>query len=306
MPHTHAHHALTHALAARSGVLVPVFLLHCLLTKRVEGLLVFLAYHALRRVRTARTWPSLRQLFCLDGTQYWRSQRVVLDHAGFKDGLVPHDGGRMLAFHPHGMLCCGWTLCNASARFSAVTWLVADVLLAVPFISDFLRWHASEPVGAASLRRALAARRTVALLPGGFEEATLYRYGRHRVFLKRRAGFVKFALQHGYALHPVYCFGEELTFRSFTPLEALRLRLCAWKVPAVLFWGLPLAPFMPRRDVDLTVVVGPPLQLPRLEAPSAEQVAHWHAQYCAALTALFDAHKAQYAAQGADAVLELL
>merc|ERR1719265_2109549 len=42
----------------------------------------------------------------------------------------------------------------------------------------------------------------LALVPGGFQEATLSCCGHERVFLKTRKGFVKYALRHGYALLP--------------------------------------------------------------------------------------------------------
>ena len=266
----------------------------------LAGLLCFYAYRALF---PARHWPQLRCLFCLDDTPFWRSQRIVLNEAGF-DSAPPE--GHLFAFHPHGMLCCGWTLANASRAFRHITWLVADVLLLVPLVSDFLRWHRCESVASNHMKKVLASRRSCALLPGGFEEATAYVRGRHRVFLRQRAGFIKYALMNGYAVHPVYSFGEELTYTTVPALPRFRMWLCSFKVPAVLFWGTWLVPFLPQRDVDVTVVVGPPLQLPRIERPTAEEVAKWHRDYVAALQALFDRHKASYAVQGAAAVLEVL
>ena len=35
------------------------------------------------------------------------------------------------------------------------------------------------------------------ILPGGMEEVALFEFGRERVYLKRRKGFIKYALQHG-------------------------------------------------------------------------------------------------------------
>lgn len=204
------------------------------------------------------------------------------------------------------MLCCGWTVANASRRFANITWLVADILLAIPLVSDFLGWHKCEPVGSAHMRKVLESGRSCALLPGGFEEATQFIRGRHRVFLRKRAGFIKFALMHGYAVHPVYVFGEELTYSTFPYFVNARMWLCSFKVPAVLFWGAYLVPFLPRRDVDMAIVVGPPLKLPRIEKPTADDVIAWHGRYMAALQQLFDSHKARYAATGAAAVLEVL
>jgi 2-acylglycerol O-acyltransferase 2 len=292
------------ALPRRSGG-IPFLLLYALLTRWPAPLVAAASYHVFRRLSPARTWPALRAAFCLDSAQYFRTQAIVFEDAADAAGLPPDDG-RVLAFHPHGMLCCGWTLCNASARFASVTWLVADVLLLLPGISDFLKWNASDGVGGATLRRLLSRRANVALLPGGFEEAVLYERGAHRVFLRSRRGFVKYALQHGAKLQPVYVFGEEQTFHAFSAAQQLRLALCAWKVPGVWFWGETLLPFMPRSDAAVTVVVGTPLVLPRLESPSPAEVAKWHGAYCERLQALFDAHKAKYAAQGAQATLELL
>jgi hypothetical protein len=34
-------------------------------------------------------------------------------------------------------------------------------------------------------------KQNIALLPGGFEEATLFKRGKHRLYLSKRKGFVK-------------------------------------------------------------------------------------------------------------------
>lgn len=147
----------------------------------------------------------------------------------------------------------------------------------------------------------------MALLPGGFEEATLYSRGAFRVYIRGRKGFIKFALQHGYAVHPVFTFGEERTFHAFTPLRATRLALNRLRLPAVLFLGTPrlaALPFLPDPSAELHTVVGPPLRLPRTQAPSPADVALWHGRYCDALQRLFDEHKRE--AGVPDAVLEML
>ena len=120
-------------------------------------------------------------------------------------------------------------------------------------------------------------------------------------------GFIKFALQHGYSVHPVYTFGEERTYWAFTPLRSLRLALNRLRLPAVLFLGAPrlaALPFLPDPAARLLTVVGPPLRLPRIDAPSPADVSLWHSKYCDALLRLFDDHKQQ--AGCPDAQLELL
>ena len=42
----------------------------------------------------------------------------------------------------------------------------------------------------------------MAVLPGGFEEATITCDNKHRIYIKKRMGFVKYALQAGYSIVP--------------------------------------------------------------------------------------------------------
>merc|ERR1712062_839799 len=107
--------------------------------------------------------------------------------------------------------------------------------------------------------------RNVALLPGGFEDATLMKTGTDRVFLKNRMGFIKYALEYGYRVHPVYTFGEGETF--WTPLQSFlkqRLQLNKLGVPGVLpcmtcfgDWRFPL---IPRAHVRLHTIIGKALE----------------------------------------------
>lgn len=134
------------------------------------------------------------------------------------------------------------------------------------------------------------------MLPGGMEEVALYTFQQEHVFLSPRKGFIKYALQHGYLLIPGYTFGECDLYRSMTSGAALRLwmqRHLGLVVP--FFWGpLWCAPWLPRRDVALHTVLGAPVQLPRVEDPSEAEVAAWHARYVAAITEVFDTHKARF------------
>jgi hypothetical protein len=135
----------------------------------------------------------------------------------------------------------------------------------------------------------------VSIIPGGFEEATLYRRGEHRLYLKKRFGFIKIALQHGYDVHPVYTFGEEYTYHAFPYLQWFRLQMNRFHLPGVLFFGDALCFYLPRSDVDLITVVGKPLRFPRLENPTKEDVRKHQAQYIEALRELFDSYKGVYA-----------
>ena len=44
----------------------------------------------------------------------------------------------------------------------------------------------------------------------------------------------------------------------------------------------------------LHTVIAHPVKLPKIEQPTADDVAHWHGRYVAALQAIYDDHKARF------------
>mmetsp|Transcript_33716 Transcript_33716/g.88671 ORF Transcript_33716/g.88671 Transcript_33716/m.88671 type:complete len:428 (+) Transcript_33716:56-1339(+) len=227
----------------------------------------------------------------------------------------------LFMFHPHGVLSGGWT-CNGcysrefnklageevpatgtpfgSQRTTGPVFLIDRLLCDVSSFFKLL-CDASGRLEAASkknIQRLMQAGRNICIIPGGLEEAALFKFATERVYLRRRKGIIKYALQHGYALTPVYTFGESRTFHTFTGL--LRWRLWFTRstgVPTCWFVGSPTwfspAPIFPHYDAYLHTYVGAPLQLPKVEEPRTEDIDKWHAAYIAALQALFDAKKSE-------------
>lgn len=220
---------------------------------------------------------------------------------------LPAQDKSLYAFHPHGILTCGMAVNGAHhLRFAETDarWLVAENLFWFPVLRDLLRWLEFDAVGKDTFVKLMQSGQNIGFVPGGFEEATLYARGKHRVYLKKRFGFIKLALQHGYKVYPAYTFGEELTYTSFPYFLTLRLKLNEFKVPGAAFFGSLWCFFMPRSDVDLITVVGTPLQLPTIAQPTKDDVSKYHALYVTKLQTLFNRHKGAYATDP-DAELEL-
>ena len=134
------------------------------------------------------------------------------------------------------------------------------------------------------------------ILPGGMNEVALYTQGRDRIYT--RPGFVKYALQHGVCLLPAFTFGES---DLYTNLQVgLYRKICEFTLSRFgfiipVFWGPRWwCPLLPRDDVALHTVVAEPVKLPKIANPSRSDVKKYHGAYVAALTRLYDTHKAQF------------
>jgi 2-acylglycerol O-acyltransferase 2 len=173
------------------------------------------------------------------------------------------------------------------------------MLKKLPFISDLTSWVEMWSCDKAQMLSFMKNGENIGLLPGGFQEATLYKRGKHRIFIKDRKGFVKYALQYGYQIVPCYIFGEENTywpveigFRSF------RLWLNKYNIPGTLFIGKYL--FLPDNNIDINIVVGAPMKIPMIAEPTAEEIDKYHTAYIDAVKKLFERYKGKYAAPDAE------
>ncbi|KAF0696130.1 Aste57867_13106 [Aphanomyces stellatus] len=244
----------------------------------------------LRRSQTAVAWFTH-----VNATHYFHKQALVREDPT----PIPPASKTMLAYHPHGILCCGWSVhgaMHASWTSSNISWLVADVLFKLPFVSNAMSWGGCSSAAKRNFEGLMKQGENIALLPGGFQEATLYAKGEHRLFLHQRTGFIKYGLQYGYKVVPVYNFGEEHTYHAMSSFLGVRLWLNQFQLPGAVPFGTWWCAYMPLTSAELTTVVGKPIQLPHIENPTRDDVAKYHKIYVDALQDLFERNKAKYAA----------
>eukprot|EP00931_Biecheleriopsis_adriatica_P114815 TRINITY_DN90711_c0_g1_i1.p1 TRINITY_DN90711_c0_g1~~TRINITY_DN90711_c0_g1_i1.p1 ORF type:complete len:380 (+),score=63.31 TRINITY_DN90711_c0_g1_i1:35-1174(+) len=244
----------------------------------------------------------------MDGRKYYRRMELT----GALDDIKP--GKNLFATHPHGILTAGWTWnmfwnSDFHERTGRIGFLIDEGLrLKAPTFRLVCDWHESKNCYCAAatkgeFKAAMDRGDSLALLPGGFQEATICERGKDRVYIKNRLGFIKYCLQGGYKVTPVYHFGESETYSTFGGLLKQRLWLAKQNIPACAMFGNALCPLLPRRKVSVISAVGKPLELPQIAEPTAAEVAKWHGKYMDALKETFDKHKAE--AGRPDAVLEL-
>lgn len=237
------------------------------------------------------------------GSTVWFSDSVLK--------LPDINKGAMICFHPHGLIPVGFML-NGALRATAqrpkvylpswaafsdkVSGIQAPALFKVPLLRwILLAFGCCVPASKKGMNSLMERRVTFGMIPGGSEEVAWHTNGSETIYIRNRAGFIKFALRHGYTIVIAYTFGESDLYSAAAWLRPLNLFLVK-KLGIVLpiFAGCWFCPLLPRRNVSLNTVYGTVLSLPKIEDPTPQQVQEWHARYVEELEELFEAHKGQF------------
>jgi hypothetical protein len=255
-----------------------------------------------------RPWPAARTL------ALWRWAADYFPAALHVTAPLDPSKRYVLVCHPHGVLSLSviFNLLLAPRRpneaLGGLDYRIATVTFNsfMPLWREVLLWLGFVNADRDSLARCLADGLSVVTVVGGAVESLSAGPGRADITLEERKGFVRLALTCGADLVPVYAFGENELFSQVPNPEGSLvrraqewvLRTCGFTTP--LFYGrgvfLYSFGFLPRR-VPLHTVVGPPLAVPRVppgQPLSPALVDAVHAQYVAALRALYDAHAPTY------------
>lgn len=195
------------------------------------------------------------------------------------------------AFHPHGRMFYTNTMmiqtnyswrknfCPNGDFFAGA----AAGFYSVPILRNLLYLLGTMPASESNIRNCLREKNHVAIVIGGLKEVCLGTSSHtDRLYLYRRKGFARIAVQENVGVVPIYCFNENQLFKH-DPAWFLRF----WEqVNRTVNVGVPFMRgafnlTLPFRS-DLLVVVGQPL-FPQ----EGESIDAFHARYVAALTALF-------------------
>jgi len=163
----------------------------------------------------------------------------------------------MFGTHPHGVLSVG-LLTNMHLKdgpFRNVVGLSSRVMLNVPVVGLFLRLWGVQSVDSKHMKKLMKEGRNVSLMPGGFEEATITTPKELRVYIRKRKGFIKYAMDSNYSIYPTICLQEHQAFWTFDYLKSFRLWLNKWKVPAIIFFNPTSLFFLPPK-IDFCAIVG--------------------------------------------------
>eukprot|EP00850_Spirogloea_muscicola_P000686 SM000002S05766 [mRNA] locus=s2:2062972:2065236:- [translate_table: standard] len=243
--------------------------------------------------------PSMRK--CLQSARSYPLQVLYRPLAGYMlsmkwvapDREFPGDHAYILACHPHGrMFYSNGVLMQLQSWRKKILphgdmfLAAADGFFFVPIVRNVFHAVGIVPADRKSIARKLRGGDHVAIMVGGVKEVCLgTSEDTDSLYLLRRKGFIKIAMQENAGVIPIYHFNENELFKH-EPLWLLRFweRVNKYINVGAPFmrgiWNLPM-PF--RRH--LLVAIGEPVF-----HQTGESVDEFHARYVAALSDLYHWH----------------
>lgn len=184
--------------------------------------------------------------------------------------------------HPHGVISYAGICLKIACpmEFSHVPTAVASAVMKTPILKQVMGVFSLTDVSKRNMRKVIETNGpdgTMFIYPGGIAELFKSNLKEERLYLQKRKGFVKFALQSGTDIVPLYLFGNSsvLSVLSTGTLASISRKIQA---SVTYFWGQWGMPF-PRSGHKCMSVLGRPLGMPKIEEPTQEDIDKWHTMW---------------------------
>ncbi len=216
--------------------------------------------------------------------------------------MTKKNRGTIYALEPHDVLpFAAFSLNPIINRIPGgrnICFLVSSANFRIPFLRQIYSWVGSLPADKETFLSRLEAGKSLCICPGGVQEI-LNMDPRHKprdlvLYLRKRKGFIKLALQTGSPIVPVFCFHLDESYRiCWLPRGKLMEAFSRWAgYFPLLYWGRwNILQGIPRPN-KLTVVIGLPIHVPKEGSHVLiESVDKYHGIFLKELEALFERHK---------------
>lgn len=209
-------------------------------------------------------------------------------------GVEPHNvlPLALVAFSPGSQFMRRWR--NSRTLFTARGGSTSAIFR-VPLARHLWTWLGLSPADKRTMKGFLDKGRSAVLCPGGVAEALVMEHDVETLYLRKRFGFVKMALETGSSLVPVFFFGQRACYNWYRPgpplvpkglLDAMSRTI---GFAPMLFWGRWCGPIpLPAK---ITVAIGRPIPVEKTPEPTKEQVAALLETFVRETDSLFQRHK---------------
>lgn len=171
----------------------------------------------------------------------------------------------------------------------------------VPLMKHVYTWASAQSVSKKNVKRLLEEGYSPTICPGGVQEVTMMSKKKECIlYLKKRQGTIRLAMEYGRPIVPVFVFGQRATW-SF---QILRNKLAQWVgrrigFAPMMFYGIAGIPFAIPKPCPLTVVVGHPIKIKKHAADEKGQfdqatIDKYHQQVLTGFAEVFDKYKDQF------------
>jgi len=241
----------------------------------------------------------------LRNMKIWKLVRDYFPIRLHKSANLDSNKQYLFGYHPHGIVCISSNITFAanalsiSKVFPGVNFRLATIPINfwVPFWREYILLKGYCDCDRKSINTIYKKTKDSAMIVIGGANESLYSYpGTYRIILKRRKGFVKIALKNGISLVPVFNFGEvdifdQMDHKLITDNNTILKKYLGFHLPT--FYGR-LKMWIPYSK-PINIVTGIPIDCPKIENPTDEDIQKYLDLYIAELQRIWDENKDKYA-----------
>lgn len=192
--------------------------------------------------------------------------------------------------------------------FAVSSAFASSSIFYVPLVRHLWPWLGLDPISRYHVKKVLSNGGVAVIVPGGVSEVLKMEKKREVVYLRKRYGFVKIAIQTGAALMPAYAFGATRTYswwRLGPPLMTKKLAERISKIllfAPIVFWGRFFGP-CPRK-VPLVTVYGPPIEVKQTDEPTQEHIREVLDKFIEGMKKVYYENRDEFGYEGIELVVE--
>ncbi|KAH6556077.1 hypothetical protein KP509_1Z206500 [Ceratopteris richardii] len=202
----------------------------------------------------------------------------------------------IFAAEPHSVLPLG-VIALHGLPLDKIKGLASSAAFCTPFVRHIWTWLGLIPASRKNLVENLKNGYSCILVPGGVKELMFMKHDCEVVYLKKRFGFIRIAVETGSPVVPCFIFGQTRVYNWWRPEGKLYERLSsALRFAPMLFWGKLWTPIP--FSVPVCAVVGKPIEVTQNPNPTQDELLEVQKSFISSLQELYERHKVDLRYEG--------